>query len=405
MCCDAPWSLPVSSHDAELLVQNRRRAVALRRSPVLSSSTALVHDYLLVMRGAERTFAAISDCWPDAPIFTLLYDRDGTNGAFAARSIHTSYLQRLPLRQSSFRLMLPLFPRAAERLPVSEYDLVVSSTSAFAHGVIARPEAMHVAYCYTPLRYAWHERERGLAEAPRALRPALGRILERVRAWDLAAARRVTHYIAISELSRQRIQDFYGRDATIVHPPVAVERFSVGEPEDFFLVVSELVRHKRIDNALAAARRAGKPIKVVGGGPELSRLRREYGDRATFLGRRSDSELADLSQRAIALVVPNVEEFGIAAVEAQAAGRPVLAADAGGARETVVPGQTGVLVPPEDIDALAEGMAETDWGGFDPQAIRQHARRFSTEAFKQRFTATVAELAGVEPSGASDAST
>jgi len=240
---------------------------------------------------------------------------------------------------------------------------------------------------------------------PFGLRPALGRILERVRAWDLAAARRVTHYIAISELSRQRIQDFYGRDATIVHPPVAVERFSVGEPEDFFLVVSELVRHKRIDNALAAARRAGKPIKVVGGGPELSRLRREYGDRATFLGRRSDSELADLSQRAIALVVPNVEEFGIAAVEAQAAGRPVLAADAGGARETVVPGQTGVLVPPEDIDALAEGMAETDWGGFDPQAIRQHARRFSTEAFKQRFTATVAELAGVEPSGASDAST
>jgi glycosyltransferase involved in cell wall biosynthesis len=364
-------------------------------------STALVHDYLLVMRGAERAFVAIGECWPSAPIFTLLYDAEGTNGTFDARSVRTSYLQRLPVRQSGFRLMLPLFPRAAERLPVSEYDLVVSSTSAFAHGVRPRPGATHVAYCYTPLRYAWHERERGLAEAPRALRPALGRILTRVRAWDLAAAQRVTHYIAISELSRRRIQDFYGRDATVVHPPVDVDRFAIGEPEDFFLVVSELVAHKRVDNALAAARRASRPIKVVGAGPELNRLRHEYGDRATFLGRLSDAELTDLAPRAIALVVPNVEEFGIAAVEAQAAGRPVLAADAGGACETVLPGRTGVLVAPEDVDALAEAMAETDWSNFDPQAIRRHAQRFSTAAFKERFAARVAQLAGVElPRGA-----
>lgn len=354
------------------------------------------------MRGAERTFAAIGECWPNAPIFTLLYDPDGTNGAFGGRSVRTSYLQRLPVRQSGFRAVLPLFPRAVERLPVSEYDLVISSTSAFAHGVKTGPGATHVAYCHTPFRYAWHERERGLADAPRALRPVLDRLLARVRAWDLAAARRVTHFITNSELSRRRIQDYYDRDATVLHPPVDVERFSIGEPEDFFLVVSELLRHKRVDNALAAARRTGQPIRVVGGGPELNRLRREYGDRATFLGRLSDAELADLSRRAMALVVPNVEEFGIAAVEAQAAGRPVLAANAGGARETVVHGQTGVLVPPEDIDALAEAMVETDWSGFDPYAIRQHARRFSTETFKQRFTATVAELAGSESSRAAE---
>ncbi len=346
------------------------------------------------MRGAERTFAAICDCWPSAPIFTLLYDRDGTRGAFAERAVRTSYLQRLPVRQSRFRLMLPLFPRAVERLAVGEHDLVISSTSAFAHGVRTRPDATHVAYCYTPLRYAWHERERGLAEAPRALRPALARTLTRVRDWDLAAAQRVSHYIAISELSRRRIQDFYGRDAAVVHPPVEVERFSIGEPEDFFLVVSELVAHKRVENALEAARRTGQRMKVVGGGPELNRLRREYGDRATFLGRLSDAELAQLFPRALALVVPNVEEFGIAAVEAQAAGRPVLAADAGGARETVAPARTGVLVPPEDVDALAEAMVETDWSGVDPHAIRRHAERFSTAAFKERFAAKVAELAG-----------
>lgn len=356
-----------------------------------------MHDYLLVMRGAERTFAAIGECWPNAPIFTLLYDRHGTNGAFADRSVRTSYLQRLPVRQCGFRMMLPLFPRAVERLPMSEYDLVISSTSAFAHGVITGPGATHVAYCYTPLRYAWHERAFGLAEAPRALRPVLARTLARVRAWDLAAAQRVTHYIAISELSRQRIQDFYGRDAAVVHPPVEVERFSIGEPEDFFLVVSELVGHKRVENALTAARRTGQPIKVVGGGPDLNRLRHEHGDHAIFLGRRSDEEVADLSQRAVALVVPNIEEFGIAAVEAQAAGRPVLAVDGGGARETVIPGETGILVSPDDVGALAEAMGGTDWSGFDPQSIRQHAQRFSTAAFKERFTAKVAELTGSEP--------
>ncbi len=365
----------------------------------MQPSVALVHDYLLVMRGAERTFAAIGECWPGAPIFTLLYDESVTSGAFAGHSLHASKLQRLPVTQSNFRLLLPLFARAAERLAVDEYDLVVSSTSAFAHGVRTRPEATHVAYCYTPLRYAWHEREFGLAEAPWPLRPVLGRTLARVRDWDLAAAQRVTHYITISELSRQRIQDYYGRDAAVVHPPVEVDRFSIGEPEDFFLVVSELVAHKRVENALAAARRTGQRIMVVGGGPDLKRLRREYGDRATFLGRLSDPELADLSRRALALVVPNVEEFGIAAVEAQASGRPVLAADAGGARETVVQGETGILVPPEDLDALAEAMVETDWSSFDPLAVRRNAERFSSEAFKARFSATVAELAGVELTG------
>ena len=357
------------------------------------SPVALVHDYLLVMRGAERTFAAIASCWPDAPIYTLLYDRGGAS-EFADRDITTSYLQRLGIKQTGFRRLLPFFPGAVERLPVKEHDLVVSSTSAFAHGVNVRPDAVHIAYCYTPFRYVWYEQARALQETPAPLRPVLRRVLERTRRWDLAASRRVTHYIAISELSRNRIFECYGREACVVHPPVAVERFSLGHPEDFFLVVTELVKHKQVDLALEAAQRAGKPIKVVGAGPELERLNARYGASAEFLGRLSDTELSDIYARACALIVPNVEEFGIAAVEAQAAGRPVIAADAGGVRETVVNGETGVLVPPGDVDAFAEALRYTDFDSFSPQHIAEHASRFSSEAFKERLLGEIHRLTG-----------
>jgi len=366
---------------------------------MLPLATALVHDYLLVMRGAERSFAAIAECWPDAPIYTLLYDPEGTEGTFAGRRVETSYLQRLRVRQSGFRRLLPLFPSAVRSLDVADYDLVVSSSSAFAHGVRPGPHATHISYCYTPFRYAWHERDRVAAHLPRLLQPAVRSSLGRIRAWDRRASRGVTHYITISELSRERIQESYGRDSTVVHPPVEVGRFAVGEPEDFFLVVTELVPHKLVDHAAEAARRAGQPIKIVGGGPSAKRLAHDYGSSAELLGRVSDSELASLYSRARALVVPNVEEFGIAAVESQAAGRPVLAAGAGGVRETVIDGETGVLVPPNDVDALAEAMRETDWEGFDPARINRHAQAFSTAEFRRRFEQEVNRLAGA---GASD---
>ena len=357
-------------------------------------ATALVHDYLLVMRGAERTFGAMAECWPTAPIYTMLYDREGTEGTFAGRRVETSYLQRLRVRQSGFRRLLPLFPSAVRSLDVTEYDLVVSSSSAFAHGVRTGPGAKHVCYCHTPFRYAWFERDRVAGHLPRPVRPLARAALGRMRAWDRRASQGVTHYVTNSELSRERIQDSYGRDSTVVHPPVEVDRFSIGAPEDFFLVVTELVPHKRVTQALEAARLAGVPMQVVGGGPDFRRLEQEYGSTAKFLGRASDGQLADLYRRARALVVPNVEEFGIAAVEAQASGRPVLAADAGGARETVVPGETGVRVPVDDIAALAEAMREVDWEGFDPGKIREHATRFSPDAFKGRFVEEVARITG-----------
>jgi glycosyltransferase involved in cell wall biosynthesis len=355
---------------------------------------ALVHDYLLVMRGAERTFAAMAECFPHAAIYTLLYDPAGTERRFEGRSIHVSYLQRCHARQSGFRKLLPLFPRAVEHLPLQQHELVLSSSSAFAHGVRPGDGAVHICYCYTPFRYAWHERDRALQEVPPPLRPALRRTLARIRRWDVAASERVTHFIAVSRLVRQRIADCWGREASVIHPPVDTGRFWIGAAENFFLVVAELVPHKRVGHALEAARRARQRMKVVGTGPDLPHLSARYADTAEFLGRISDAELADLYARARALVVPNVEEFGIAAVEAQAAGRPVLAVAAGGALETVIDGRTGVLVSPCDVDALAEAMRYGDFDRFSPTEIAEHARDFSAPVFKRRYLAEVARLTG-----------
>lgn len=342
------------------------------------------------MRGAERTFAAIADCWPTADVYTLLYDSHGTQERFAHRRVTASYLDHLPLRQHNFRRALPLFPRAAQSLALGDHDLVISSSSAFAHGVKAAPDAIHVCYCHSPFRYAWHERSRACAELPAPLRPMLRRSLDRVRAWDARAAARVTQYVANSQTTRRRIHDYYGRESTVIHPPVDVARFSLGEPQDYALMVTEVVAHKRVEIALEAARRAGQPIKVVGTGPALASLQSRFGDTADFLGRVPDTELAGLYAGARMFVMTNVEEFGIAAVEAQAAGRPVVAAAAGGALETVIPGETGVLVPEDDIDGFAEAFRYTDFDRFSPEAAQQNAKRFSVPRFQAQLRATVA---------------
>jgi glycosyltransferase involved in cell wall biosynthesis len=349
----------------------------------------LAHDYLLVMRGAERTFAAMADLYSDAPIFTLLYDEEGTNGRFAGRSITTSALQRLGGRQANFRRLLPLYPLAVKRLRPPACDVLLSSSSAFAHGVPAPEGAVHVCYCHAPFRYAWYEQARALAEAPPPLRPLLRLQLRRMRRWDRAASERVDAYIANSQLTQERIRRFYGRDAAIIHPPVETHRFAPGEPGDSLLIVSEIVRHKRLDVALEAARRARAPIRVVGSGPDYAALSRAYPE-ADFLGRASDEELVELYASARAVVVPSMEEFGITAVEAQAAGRPVIAAAAGGALETVLDGQTGRLAVLDDVESFTRAIEAIDQLEFDPARAVENAARFSVEVFRSSIAAFVA---------------
>jgi glycosyltransferase involved in cell wall biosynthesis len=352
--------------------------------PAAGDNVVVAHDYLLVMRGAERTFAAIADQYPHAPIFTLLYDEQGTGGRFAGRRVTSSWVGRLHVNQSNFRRLLPLYPLAIERLRLPDCAVVITSSSAFAHGVRVPDGAVHVCYCHAPFRYAWYEQARALSETPPALRPAMRALLAGMRRWDLSASRRVDSYIANSQLTRERIKRFYGRDCVLIHPPVETHRFTLGTPGEKLLVVSELVAHKRVHVALEAAHRAKAPIRVVGSGPEYQPLREAYPE-AEFLGRASDEELVDLYATARAVIVPGVEEFGITAVEAQAAGRPVIAADAGGALETVLDGHTGLLARADDPDSFAHAIAALDALHFDPARAVENAARFSVAEFERKL--------------------
>jgi glycosyltransferase involved in cell wall biosynthesis len=339
-------------------------------------SAGLVHDHLLVMRGAERTFAAIADLWPEAPIYTLVYDEETTDGRFAARDVHSSMLRGSQVHARGYRRMQRLFAWAVRRLPVSEHDLVISSSTGFALGVRPGRDAAHICYCHTLFREAWDLDGAG---------PFARLGFSALRRADRAAASGVTDFVANSALTASRISDAFGRDATVIHPPVEVDRFSVGEVEDYFLVVGELDPHKRTGVALEAARLAGVKVKVVGSGLEYRKLFSRYGENAEFLRRLEDDEMAALCAGARALIVPNVEEFGIAAVEAQAAGRPVVGVRAGGLLETVVEGKTGVLVDEATPEAFAEVLRSVDFGGFDSAAVAAHAQQFSLERFEREF--------------------
>jgi glycosyltransferase involved in cell wall biosynthesis len=346
---------------------------------------ALVHDFLVDLRGADRVFLAIADIWPDAPIYTAVYDESGTEGRFAHRDVRTSFLQRLHPTASTFRSLLPLYPSAIESFDLSEYELVISSSSAWAHAVICHEHTTHVSYCYNPFRYAWNDRDRTLADLPDPVsRAVLRGILRRWRQWDWIAAQRVDRYLTISQTARARIRHYWGRDATIVHPPVDTRRFAPGEPQGYYLLLSELMRHKQIDIAVEAFNKLRLPLVIAGDGPDSRRLRRLAGPTVTFTGRVPDDEAAALLAGCQALVVTAIEEFGLAAVEAQAAGRPVISVGAGGALETVREGETGMFWQGGPAE-LATAVTAFDADAIDPQACVRNAERFSLDRFRARL--------------------
>ncbi len=356
-----------------------------------------MHDFLLDLRGAERVFAVMCEMWPEADIFTAVYDEVGTQARFAHRDVHTSFLQRLHPRDGRFRALMPLYPLAMERIDLDDYDLVVSSSSAWAHGVIAPQRATHVCYCHNPFRYAWRNEDANYLAAGSLLRAALEPVFRRWRAWDRRVARDVDTYVVNSEMTRSRVADCFGREATVVHPPVQTSRFEpapAGDVDDYFLVVSKLMPHKHIDVAVRAFNLLRRRLVIVGDGPDERRLRRMAGPTIEFAGRVGDPRVADLLRRCAALVVPAVEEFGIAAVEAQASGRPVLARDAGGVPETVIEGVTGGFYTADDPGALAALVARFDPRSIDPEACVASAARFNAARFAERLRDVVREARG-----------
>jgi glycosyltransferase involved in cell wall biosynthesis len=350
---------------------------------------ALVHDFLVDVRGAERVFLALCDMFPDADLFTAVYDMRGTEGRFVGRRVHTSFLQALRPTSRTFRALLPLYPSAMESLDLRGYELVLSSSSAWAHGVIPAERAVHVCYCHNPFRYAWNAREETLAGRGPLGRAALGLIFQRWRQWDWIAAQRVDAYVANSETTRARVARYFGREATVLHPPVETGRFARGAVGDAYVVLSELMPHKRIDVAIRAFNELRRPLVVVGNGPDYRRLRRLAGPTVTFTGRVSDAQAAALLAAARALVVTATEEFGIAAVEVQAAGRPVIALADGGVCETVLEGRTGTFYPTPDPDALAAAVRRFDALAVDPAACVENAARFDVAHFRHGLRAVV----------------
>jgi glycosyltransferase involved in cell wall biosynthesis len=364
----------------------RQTAHAMDHAP---RRIALVHDFLLDVRGAERVFLAICDLWPEADVFTPVYDRRGTEGRFAHRNVTTSFLQAVRPTSRTFRPLLPFYPYAIESFDLRGYDLVVSSSSAWAHGVVVPEGATHVCYCHNPFRYAWTEREATLAARSPLTRVPLSVILSNWRRWDFHAAQHVDRYLANSHTTAERIRHAFRREAQVVYPPVQTSRFRPGEVAEHYLVVSELMPHKRIQVAIEAFNRLRLPLVIVGDGPEARQLRRLAGSTVTFTGRIADTEVEALMRSAKALVVTATEEFGIAAVEAQASGRPVIGLAAGGLRETIIEGETGTFYTRNDAAALAEAVRRFDPLEVDPQACVDNAERFGVERFGRELLAAV----------------
>jgi len=353
------------------------------RTPSTSPRVALIHDFLLDVRGAERVFVELCDMWPQAEIFTAVYDEAGTEGRFSERTVHSSFLQRLRPSARTFRALLPLYPAAIESFDLSDYDLVVSSSSAWAHAVLCDEHTVHVSYCHNPFRYAWNDRDKTLARRRNPLtRAFLRAAFRRWRQWDWIAAQRTNRYVANSRVTQARIRAYFGREASVVYPPVDTGRFTTGSVGDYFLVVSELMAHKQIDTAIRAFNALRLPLVIIGDGPAARRLRREAGPTISFAGRLSDAGVAQLFQGARALVVTSIEEFGIAAVESQAAGRPVIARRGGGALETIIDGVTGCFWSggPED---LAAAVVQFDDAAVDPLDCARQAARFDAQSFRR----------------------
>lgn len=354
---------------------------------------ALVHDWLNQVGGAEDVLADLVALYPGAPVYTSLYAPDRMPAATRVWDIRTLWMDRLPGIHTHHQPYLPLYPLAWGGLDLSAYDVVLSNKSGFCHGLRHGPDTLHVCYCLAPTRYVWQfeayvQREALSPAQVLALRP----LVALLRGWDRRAADRVDHFIAISTEIQARIKAFYGRDSAIIFPPVDTARFTpvpAAEVGDYFLIVSRHIPYKRIDLAVRACTALGLPLKVGGTGRDTERLKALAGPTVEFLGFVPDELLPGLMARCKAFLFPGLEDFGIAPVQAMAAGRPVVAFAGGGALDTVIPGQTGELFQAQTVDSLAAVLGGFDAACYDPARLRAHALKFDRAVFARQITAYV----------------
>lgn len=352
---------------------------------------AIVHFWLVGIWGGEKVLDALLDLYPDADIFTHVCVPEALPERMRRRIKGTTFINQLPGARRHYQKYLPLMPLALEQLDLTEYNLVISSEAGPAKGVITQPETLHICYCHSPMRYAWNMYAEYMQQLKWPMRPIARLLMHRIRLWDRASADRVDRFIANSRTVERRIAKYYRRDALVLYPPVAVERFTPTQEHDgTYLFVSRLVPYKRADLAIQVFNQLGKPLLIVGGGPDESRLRALAGPSIKFVGRISDSELDALYQSCRALIFPAEEDFGMVPVEAMAAGKPVVALGRGGASETVIDGTTGVHFETPTAASLKAAVERLETITFDATTIAAHAATFGKARFLEAFAAEAA---------------
>ncbi len=345
---------------------------------------ALVHDFLTQYGGAEKVLEVFHEIWPQAPIFTLFYDKKEMGDKFADCDIKVSPIQNLPLALKKYRWYLPLMPSAIERFNLNNFDLVISDSSAYSKGVITPPGAIHICYLHTPTRYLWldtYDYIDSLKGGEKIFSKILVPILTKLRIWDKLAAQRPDYIITNSKSIANKTKHYYQRESAVIYPPVETEKFSISkEIGDYFLIVSRLRPYKKIDLVIKAFNKLKVPLKIAGGGDDKE-LKKIAGPNVDFLGEISEEKKSVLMSHCLAFIHPQEEDFGITAVEAMAAGRPVIAYKAGGALETIVEGKTGKFFEDQNWESLAETVVKFDPNNYSPEDCRRQALKFSKERF------------------------
>lgn len=357
---------------------------------------AVVHDWLTIPGGSEKVVIELLRMLPGADVYTSVYDRPTWEGTLAGHRVRASFLDRIPGAKARYRELLPLMNAAFESFDLADYDLVVSSSHSCAKNVLTPPGTLHVCYCHTPMRHAWEPRFLAEERLDLPSRLAARALMPRMRRLDLAGAMRPDVLIANSRHVAARIEKYYRREAHVIHPPVDVAAH-LARPrreDDYYLVLGRVVPYKRVDIALAACALLRRPVKVVGAGRALEAVRAAAGPEAELLGYVPDEQVGQLLSGARALLFPGEEDFGIVPVEAQAAGVPVIAYGAGGVRDTVVAGRTGVFHAEQTPASLAAAIQEFEALSLDEPAIRENARRFAPERFHAEMASLVAERMG-----------
>lgn len=358
---------------------------------------ALIHDHLAQDGGAEKVLKVLADIYCQAPIYTLLYEEKNALKYFADRRIETSIIQKLPGGVRFYQWYMPFMPMAVEFFDLREYDVVISDASAFAKGVITSPKTLHISYCHTPTRYLWDYTHQYINELKynKLIKKIISLVLTYIRLWDRLAADRVDIFVANSETVRRRIEKYYRRPARVIYPPVDTDKFSLSkEIGDYFLIGGRLAPYKRVDIVVEAFRHLGWPLKIFGDGVDLKRLKKiaNFSNNITFLGRVDEKTKIELYRHCRAFLNPQEEDFGITAVEAMAAGRPVIAFRAGGATETVKEGVSGLFFKQQSVENLIQALKEfvAKEKEFKPALIRAQAEKFSRQRFEKEIKEFVA---------------